>query len=87
LKRGGFQLAAIHGIPVVPVALEYGSAKDYWIGNDTFLPHFIQRFGEKNMCVSVRYGPPLRSDDADFLMTQTRQWIDEQIPEMRREFF
>jgi len=87
LKRGGFQLAALHGIPVVPVALEYGSTKDYWIGNDTFLPHFIQRFGEKNMRVSVRYGPPLHSDDPDFLITQTQHWIDEQIPEMRREFF
>lgn len=87
LKKGGFQLAAQHNIPIVPVALEYGSEKDYWIGNDTFLPHFIRRFGEKNMRVAVRYGAPLTSDDPDFLLAETQKWIDAQIPEMRREFF
>lgn len=87
LKKGGFQLAAEHDIPVVPVALEYASTKDYWIGNDTFVPHFIQRFGEKNMQVSVRYGPPLSSSNPDDLLAQTQKWIDEQIPEMRRELF
>lgn len=87
LKKGGFQLAAQHGIPVVPVALEYGSEADYWIGNDTFLPHFIRRFGEKNMRVAVRYGAPLTSDDPAFLLSETQKWIDAQIPEMRREFF
>lgn len=87
LKRGGFQLAANHQIPIVPVALEYSTPKDYWVGSDTFLPHFIQRFGEKHMRVSVRYGAPIRSDDADELLRQTQQWIDAQIPKMRREFF
>lgn len=87
LKRGGFQIAASYGFPVVPVALEYGSTKDYWIGNDTFLPHFIRRFGEKNMLVSVRYGPLLTGNDPDLLLTQTQKWMDEQIPEMRRELF
>ena len=87
LKKGGFQLAAEYKIPVVPVALEYGSEKDYWIGNDTFLPHFIRRFGEKNMQVAVRYGAPLCSDDPGFLLSETQKWIDAQIPEMRREFF
>lgn len=86
-KKGGFQLAAQHAIPIVPVALEYGSAADYWIGNDTFLPHFIRRFGEKHMRVAVRYGAPLYSDDPVFLLSETQKWIDAQIPEMRREFF
>lgn len=87
LKRGGFQLAAEHGIPIVPAAIEYGSTADYWIGNDTFLPHFIRRFGQKNMQVAIRYGDPLYSDDPQFLLAETQKWMDAQIAEMRREFF
>lgn len=87
MRKGGFSLAATNGIPVVPVALEYGSADDYWVGKDTFLPHFIRRFGEKNMRVAVRYGPPLVGDDADALLRETQNWIDAQLPGLRREFF
>lgn len=86
-KRGGFQLAAQHNIPIIPAAIEYGSPADYWIGEDTFLPHFIRRFGEKNMRVAVRYGEPIQSEDPDFLLRETQEWIDAQIPLLRREFF
>ena len=87
LKRGGFDLAARTDIPIVPVALEYKSTADYWIGSDTFLPHFIRRFGEKNMFVAVRYGEPIRSDDPEFLLRETQNWMDAQVSGMRREFF
>ena len=83
-KKGGFQLAAAEQIPVVPVALEYGSIADYWIGDDTFVPHFLQRFGERHMRVLVRYGPPLRSPDMAELLHDTQAWIDARIPEMRQ---
>lgn len=86
LKRGGFQLAAELNIPIVPVALEFGNKADYWIGDDTFVPHFFSRFGEKNMDVRVRYGVAMRSNDAEALLNNTQKWLDEQIVEMRREF-
>ena len=82
LKRGGFQLAADQGFPIVPAMIEYGETADYWIGNDTFLPHFFRRFGEKRVRVFVRYGPPLLGTDAKELMTQTRAWIDAQLREV-----
>ena len=87
LRKGAFYLAAANGIPIVPVALEYGSADDYWFGNDSFLPHFIRRFGEKNMRVAVRYGPAIRNENPDELLAQTQTWIDAQIPDLRRELF
>ncbi|MCC6283460.1 MAG: 1-acyl-sn-glycerol-3-phosphate acyltransferase [Saprospiraceae bacterium] len=84
-KKGGFQLAASAQIPVVPVALEYGSVADYWIGNDTFVPHFLQRFGERHMRVQVRYGAPRQDPDMAVWLRETQDWIDAQIPEMRQE--
>ena len=86
LKRGAFLIAADLGIPIVPVALEYRSASDYWIGDDTFVPHFFSRFGEKYMDVRIRYGTALTGTDAQSLLQRTQKWLDEQIPEMRQEF-
>lgn len=85
-KTGGFKLAAQENIPIVPVAIDYRSAKDYWIGDDTFLPHFLSRFSEKEMRVAVRYGQPLQSADAEYLRQQTKAWIDAELPAIRKSF-
>lgn len=82
LRRGGFQLAAQGGFPIVPAAIEYASPADYWIDDDTFLAHFFRRFGERRMRVWVRYGPPLQGDDAQILRQKTKDWIDNQLPEL-----
>lgn len=78
-KLGGFRAAAAEGVPVVPVAVEYRSAEDYWVGNDTFLPHFISRFGEKEMHVWLHFGPKIEGEDGAELLTQTRDWIDVEL--------
>lgn len=85
LKRGGFQLAADGGFPIVPVMMEYGDPADYWIGNDTFLPHFFRRFSERRMIVNVRYGEPLSGNNAQELQQKTRTWIDHQLVELHRQ--
>ncbi len=84
LKRGGFQLAADGGFPVVPVMIEYEDRADYWIGNDTFLPHFFRRFGERRMKVHIHYGEPITGDDAQELGRKTRAWIDAQLKELHQ---
>lgn len=85
-KPGGFKLAAQENIPIVPVAIEYRSPKDYWIGNDTFLPHFLNRFAEKEMWVSVRYGAPLQSKDPDYLSTSAKSWINGELQTIQKSF-
>jgi len=82
-KPGSFRLAAAAGIPVVPVAIEYRSRADYWVGADTFLAHFLRRFGEPYMDVSIRYGPAFKSEDAEALLTQTKGWIDAQLADIQ----
>lgn len=79
-RPGGFKLAASNGIPIVPVAIEYGSKDDYWVGDDGFLSHFFRRFSEKNVYVSVRYGEAIQSSDAVEMISACKSWIDEQLP-------
>jgi lyso-ornithine lipid O-acyltransferase len=77
-KRGGFQLAAMHGLTIVPVAIEYGSKQDYW-ADQAFLTHFFDRFGEAKMHVRVAFGPALTPEDGQVMLEQARQWTDGQL--------
>ncbi len=78
-RLGSFQVAAKHGIPIVPVALIFGSKKDFWIGNDTLLPHFLSRFGEKTTPIRVVYGNPITGENAEELLLKTKNWINLQL--------
>lgn len=75
-RLGGFKLCATEGFPVVPVAIVYADTADHWIGSDTFLPHFMRRFAERQMHVRVCYGEAIWSDDAQVLLERTQTWID-----------
>ncbi|MCW5921232.1 MAG: 1-acyl-sn-glycerol-3-phosphate acyltransferase [Saprospiraceae bacterium] len=75
-KKGVFQLAARTGIPIVPAALIFHDKNDFWIGKQTFLRHAGRRFKEKIIRVDVCYGPTLRGDDAEKLLSDAKDWID-----------
>ena len=85
-KPGSFKLAAAEGFSVAPVAVEYRFPADYWVGDDTFLAHFFRRFGEKEMHVYLRFGPPIQSTDSEEMRVQTRDWIDAALRDIQRGF-
>lgn len=85
-KPGGFKLAASEGFPIVPVAIDYASTADHWIGKDTFLPHFIRRFGERELLVKVSYGEAIWSDDPLVLLNDAKIWIDAELLEFQNSF-
>lgn len=85
-KSGGFKLAAAARVPVVPVAIDFSSTEDHWIGNDTFLPHFLRRFGERNMQVQVRFGDPIWGEDPQVLLEKSRNWIDSELLDMQNQW-
>ena len=82
-KKGSFEVAAAHGFPVQPVAMEYKDRKDNWAHNHNFISHFIRRFGKPVSMVEIRYGPVLRSDNAWSSLHDAKQWIDAEIEDMR----
>ncbi len=85
-KPGAFRLAAAMGVPVVPVVIEYENEEDAWIGDDTFVPHFVRTFGRQKTFVKIRYGEPIVSDDSSVLIAQAKKWIDENLVKIRSEF-
>ncbi|RMF30671.1 MAG: 1-acyl-sn-glycerol-3-phosphate acyltransferase [Bacteroidetes bacterium] len=76
-RKGAFSLAARRGFPVVPVAIEYPRKEVAWVGNDTFLPHFLKTFRHPITEVHIAYGPPLQDSDPHTLLSHTRTWIDQ----------
>lgn len=85
-KPGGFKLAATAGFPIVPVALDFESSADHWVGDDTFLPHFIRRFGEKKKRVQISYGAPIWSEDPQELLDKTKSWIDSELQNIHQRW-
>jgi lyso-ornithine lipid O-acyltransferase len=86
LRSGGFKLAASEGFTVVPVMVEYREKADYWINDDTFLSHFIRRFGERRMEVWVHYGQALQSRDAEALMEACKKQLDAELLKVQKSF-
>jgi 1-acyl-sn-glycerol-3-phosphate acyltransferase len=83
--NGSFKIAADVGIPVIPVAIHYIDPKDAWIGNDTFIGHFLRQMGKPQTKVIVHYGTPVVSSDYQTLKEQTKQQIEEMLKEIIME--
>jgi len=74
-RMGIFATAAGHDLPVAPVAIEYQDRADAWVGDDTFISHFIRVFGKKRVRVDVYYGPVMNDGDATRLKERAERWI------------
>lgn len=83
-RPGMFRLAAREGIPVVPVAIEYGDASDAWVDQDTFVGHFLRTFSKPAITVKVCFGPVLRGMEAGALQNVAWHWINTVVQEERR---
>ncbi len=84
-RMGSFKVAAEEGIPVTPIALDYKNADDYWF-HSPLLAHMVKVLGQKKIHAKIIIGEPIKSDDARFLMRTSREWVNEQILRMRKEW-
>jgi 1-acyl-sn-glycerol-3-phosphate acyltransferase len=83
---GTFAVAARLKAPVIPIAIEYKLKEDAWIGDDTFIRHFIQCFGKWKTEIQITYFEPLISNDADYLLKTTKEQIDNELLRIREEW-
>ncbi len=83
-RWGSFRLAAERGLPVVPVAISYSDRRDAWVDDDDFISHFLSRFGEPQMNVSLAFGPALYGDDGVDLARRAEAWIIERLRTLDR---
>lgn len=72
---GSFRMAAEDGRRVVPIAIRYPHREDCWIGDESFVSHFLRRAGRRDQRVSLVIGAPITSSDAHQLQTQAEDFI------------
>ena len=83
-KPGMFKDASVEGFPVYPVALDYQSDEDAWVGEDTFLRHFFACFGKRKTNIRISYGTAIFSENPTELMQQSKDWIDHELLKIRK---
>ncbi|AMC10499.1 hypothetical protein Lupro_04230 [Lutibacter profundi] len=85
-KPGAFVIAAQLGVPVIPVALDYKNTSDAWIGDDTFIPHFLRCFGKWRTEIKISFLEPIFSDNVDELIASSKKQIDQELLRFRKEW-
>lgn len=87
-KAGTFATAIKMGVPIVPIAVEYGDPEDAWVGKSkAFAPHVAYFLGRKHRTtIKVRYGEAIYGTDVEEFRDECRAWIDKNLLEMQKEF-
>lgn len=84
-KKGTFRVAAEEGFPVVPIAISYKSPRDLW-SQGGLVKQYFRQFGKWRTHAKFWIGPPLRSDDWEYLVTEAQGMIDKKLIEMDQEW-
>ena len=85
-KKGAFNMAAQLDVPVIPIAIDYKNLGDAFIGDDTFVPHFIRCFGKWRTEIKVSYLAPIKSSNPDVLISTSKKEIDNELIRFRKEW-
>lgn len=78
-RPGVFRLAVEGGFPIVPAAIWYEDMENAWVGDDTFVGHFLRVFRKPVIRVNVAYGPPMTDPDPEILRDRAWSWIRETL--------
>lgn len=58
-RKGLFGIAHAARVPVVPIAIAYDPPELAWVGDDSFLPHWLGLAGARRARAFVRLGPAI----------------------------
>jgi lyso-ornithine lipid O-acyltransferase len=59
LHRGVFGVARIMNAPIVPVAVRHDTRDLCWVGDQTFLPHYVRTTSRSMVEVVLSFGEPI----------------------------
>ena len=82
-KKGAFEIASEAGVPIVPITIEYGNLAVAWVGDDSFISHFMRTFGVEPVKAAVHIGTSILSDRPMDALASARQQMTQQIPRLR----
>ena len=83
---GSFRTATQIKAAIIPVAIDYKIGTDAFVGDDTFIPHFLKCFGKRTTEIKITYFPPIFSEDADYLLKTSKDIIDAELIRYRKEW-
>jgi len=58
-RRGIFGVARLARVPIVPVTLAYPDPASAWVGDETFVPHYLRTAARERIGVRVAFGAPI----------------------------
>ncbi|HJL19707.1 MAG TPA: lysophospholipid acyltransferase family protein [Sandaracinaceae bacterium LLY-WYZ-13_1] len=81
-RRGIFGIARRTGVPVVPVTIRYDTREACWVGDATFLPHYVRTTTRPRVRVDLAFAPalPRAFDSAEALAAFARELIRVELP-------
>ncbi len=82
-KVGTFAIAAEHDLPVIPVAIDYPSQKDYWF-KTSMAKQIFGQIGAWSTHVKLRILPSIKGTEAKSLMQEVQTSIDNNLLEMQK---
>lgn len=86
-RPGTFMTAVEGDFEVTPIAIEFEKQDVAWVGQDTFIPHFLKVFGKlKEIKVKVAFGEPRVGNSWEELRDDCHNWVNAEVVRMRREF-
>ena len=59
LQRGMFGVARRLALPIVPIAISYDDPTTAWVGDQTFLPHYVRTTTRRRIRATVSFGEPV----------------------------
>jgi len=84
-KKGTFFEAAKENITIIPVAIEFKNEKDLWtIPN--FVGQYFNQFSKAKTEVKLSFGPPIRSEDGEKLLSDSYDWIKNELHTMQENW-
>ncbi|MFV5686204.1 lysophospholipid acyltransferase family protein [Flavobacterium sp. GB2R13] len=83
---GSFVMATKIESAVIPIAIDYKEKTDAFIGNDTFIPHFLKCFGKPTTEIKITFFPPIYSEDATYLLNTSKDIIDKELIRYRKDW-
>ena len=85
-KYGSFRTATQIKAAIIPVAIDYKIISDAFVGDDTFIPHFLKCFGKRTTEIKISYFPPIISEDPDYLLKTSKELIDAELIRFRKDW-
>jgi 1-acyl-sn-glycerol-3-phosphate acyltransferase len=85
-NHGSFVMATKIKAAVIPVAIDYKVITDAFVGDDTFVPHFLKCFGKWTTEIKMTFFPPIYSEDSDFLLNTSKDLIDKELLRYRKDW-